>query len=329
MNAKYHTNSSLETCLPDFLFNPTNFSYSDYEARFGSRLADIIFSSLYKNNRGSLPYRQLYPVNTLSDSFAVKYQFKLYDNRQIETVCIKRRTGNTICLSTQAGCSVGCVFCESGKNGLYRNLTASEIIQQFLFVKEPVNRIVFMGIGEPLNNYDEVLRAIHILRDRKGIDFPTDGITVSTVGPLGALNRLKQEKLKIQLIVSLHATDQLTRNKLIPGMQRYSINETISEAFNYQRRHNRKLVIAYLLLPEINDSTENAERLIQWFGNKNVVINLMRYNGKTTPYLRTASNSQIHRFMKHLRDGSVDVSLRETAGGSINAACGQLITEEV
>ena len=326
MTAKYPINFLSDKSYLDLVLNPTNCLYSEFENQFGKQSADSIFSSLYNQTKQST-YRQIIPVNIVHDSSTTKYVFKLHDNRQIETVCIKRKTGITVCLSTQVGCSIGCLFCESGKNGFYRNLTASEIVQQFLFVEESINRIVFMGIGEPLNNYDEVIRAIHILRDRRGIDFPTDGISISTVGPMPTLARLKQESLKIQLVISLHATDQETRNHLIPGMKRYSINEIISEAFAYQRKHNRKLSIAYLLLPGINDSDGNVGKLIQWFSNKNVVINLMKYNGTNSQRFITATEKCIKLFKSKLTNGGLEVTVRESTGKGLNAACGQLITK--
>jgi 23S rRNA (adenine2503-C2)-methyltransferase len=328
MDTRYRILSSAGS-ITDFFLCPTEFLYNEFATKFGYKVADEVFYSLYKKTRSSLIYRQITPINILADQNTKKYVFKLYDNRQIETVCIKRRTGTTVCLSTQSGCSVRCIFCESGKNGLHRNLSASEIIQQFLFVSEDVNRIVFMGIGEPLNNYEEVLKAIHILRDRKGVDFPTDGITISTVGPIPALHRLKQESLKIQLTLSLHATDQATRNELIPGMVNFSINETISEALSWQRKHNRKLTIAYLLLPGINDFESDSQRLVQWFGHKNVIINLMSYNGVNTSKLITANDNQLYKFMETLEKGFVEVSIRKTNGSKINAACGQLIAKEI
>lgn len=118
------------------------------------------------------------------------------DNRYIETVFIKRRDGGTVCVSTQVGCSVGCIFCESGRNGFVRNLTPSEIVQQVILIRQKVNRIVFMGMGEPLFNYDNLIAAIHILRDRNGLNFPTDGITVSTVGPVNQLKKIARRTSK-------------------------------------------------------------------------------------------------------------------------------------
>ena len=136
------------------------------------------------------------------------------DNRYIETVFIKRRDGGTVCVSTQVGCSVGCIFCESGRNGFVRNLTPSEIVQQVILIRQKVNRIVFMGMGEPLFNYDNLIAAIHILRDRNGLNFPTDGITVSTVGPVNQLKNCAKTS-KIQLTISLHAATQAARNCII------------------------------------------------------------------------------------------------------------------
>ena len=326
MTSKYRIDTTIDRKYLDLFLNPTNCLYSDFENRFGKEIADSIFLSLYTQPKLST-YRQIIPINIVHDSSTTKYVFKLHDDRQIETVCIKRKTGITICLSTQVGCAIGCLFCESGRNGFYRNLTASEIIQQFLFVKESINRIVFMGIGEPLNNYDEVIRAIHILRDRRGRDFPTDGISISTVGPIPMLERLKQESLKIQLVISLHATDQETRNHLIPGMKRYSINQVISESLAYQRKHNRKLSIGYLVLPGINDSDENISKLIQWFRNQNVVINLMKYNGKNSTRFITATEKCIQLFKTRLTNGGLEVTVRESTGKGLNAACGQLITK--
>ena len=140
--------------------------------------------------------------NICKSSDTEKYVYELKDNKYIETVFIKRRDGGTVCVSTQVGCPVGCIFCESGRNGFVRNLTSSEIVQQIILLRRKVNRIVFMGMGEPLFNYDNLIKAIHILRDRYGLNFPTDGITISTVGPVDQLKKLREEHLKIQLTIS-------------------------------------------------------------------------------------------------------------------------------
>lgn len=324
MQIKYRCPSFTESEVSSFLINPINYTHREYTEVFGVDVADKVFQLLYKSDKRN--YRQIVPLVTKTDGLTTKYLFQLYDYKQIETVCIKRRTGISLCISTQVGCSVQCKFCKSGEKGFFRNLTTSEIIQQILFVKEKINRIVFMGIGEPLNNYDEVIRAIHIIKDRKGMDFPTEGITISTVGPIDKLKRLKEEHLKIQLVLSLHATDQDQRDMLIPGMSKYSINETISEVMEYSRRHNRQVTIAYLLLPGLNNRQEDLTKLIKWFKGKNVRINLMKYNGYNTNIYKIAKDDQIGRFKKSLELESIKVSLRQNYGFSIDAACGQLTT---
>ncbi|MDR2517254.1 MAG: 23S rRNA (adenine(2503)-C(2))-methyltransferase RlmN [Spirochaetaceae bacterium] len=260
----------------------------------------------------------------VKDADTEKYLYELADNKCIETVCIKRKTGMTACVSTQAGCPVQCIFCESGRNGLARNLTASEIVQQIVFLEKHINRIVFMGIGEPLYNYDSVIRAIHILRDRAGLDFPTDGISVSTVGPVKQLKKLREEHIKIQLVLSLHATTQKARDYIIPGMAGNDVHETVKAALSYSERHNRKISIAYLLLPGINDASSDIQQLAAWFGHENAIINLLEYNRTNNRTLKKAGKHEILEFKKGLEDSGLEVSIRVSHGRNINAACGQL-----
>lgn len=325
MDTRFRTAEDTPDNLARYFLTPTGFTFSDFRASFGEEIAKAVYTNLYKVGCARNSYRQISPVRVLADRNTKKYAFELSDQKLIETVIIKRRTGNTVCLSTQVGCQVRCRFCKSGENGLVRNLSASEMIQQFIFANGNANRIVFMGIGEPLMNYSELIRVIHILRDRNGLDFPTDGISISTVGPIDKLKLLREEHIKIQLVLSLHATDQQTRDYLMPGTARHSINEVISLSMDYGRRHNRKISIAYLLLPGINDRTVDVERLSRWFGGKNVVVNLLRYNGNKTNEFFPASPERISSFMKALEKNSVRVTLRRSLGDSIEAACGQLV----
>jgi 23S rRNA (adenine2503-C2)-methyltransferase len=167
----------------DIINDPFGFTYNEINGIIGEQNSGELYSLLYTNNSRKKVHT-IWQKDIIKDTDAKKYIFELSDGKFIETVCIKRRTGTTACVSTQVGCPVQCVFCESGRNGLIRNLTASEIVQQIVFLKESINRLVFMGIGEPLYNYEALIKSIHILRDRKGMDFPTDGITISTVGPI-------------------------------------------------------------------------------------------------------------------------------------------------
>lgn len=264
-------------------------------------------------------------LKVYKDFNTTKYLFELHDQNRIETVCIKRRTGVTVCVSTQVGCAVKCAFCASGKNGLIRNLTEYEIVQQVTCVKERVNRIVFMGIGEPLHNYKSVIKSIHILRDRSGLNFPTDGITISTVGPLVQLKKLREEHLKIQVVLSLHATTQPVRDNLVPGMRNNSIEDTVNLIISYGKRHNRKITIAYLLLPGINDKSTDVKQLSQWFSDENVRINLLTLN-KTTGNFSSPTSKQLQRFKRRLESLGLEVTIRESRGQNIQAACGQLVS---
>lgn len=253
-----------------------------------------------------------------------KYLYKLSDDNVIETVCITRRTGITACVSTQVGCAVRCRFCESGVNGLVRNLTASEIVQQVQMLNEKVNRIVFMGMGEPLHNYHEVIQAIHILRDRNGLNFPTDGITISTVGPVKKLIQLREEHIKCQLVLSLHATTQDVRDFLMPGMKSDSIYNTINAALSHGKRHNRRITIAYLLLPNVNNKISDKKNLIKWFANRDVLINLMSLNNTYSNTFVRAGQKAMSNFKRDLEIAGLKVTIRHTTGEKINAACGQL-----
>ena len=206
-----------------------------------------------------------------------------------------------------------------------RNLTASEIVQQVIFLKQQINRIVFMGIGEPLYNYDSLIKAVHILRDRDGLDFPTDGINVSTVGPVKQLKKLREEHMKIQLILSLHAATQKARDCIIPGMAGNDIHETVKTALSYSQRHNRKVSIAYLVLPGINNSYSDIKQLVEWFRHENAMINLIEYNETYKNNLKKANKSEIIKFKNRLEDLGLEVSIRASHGRNIKAACGQLV----
>jgi 23S rRNA (adenine2503-C2)-methyltransferase len=307
----------------DIISDPFGFTFNEITGLIGEHDSKALYALLYKSDSHGKNHA-IWTKDIIKDGDAKKYVFELSDDKCIETVCIKRKTGITACVSTQAGCPVQCVFCESGRNGLIRNLTASEIVQQIIFLEEPVNRIVFMGIGEPLYNYDALIKSIHILRDRNGIDFPTDGITISTVGPIKFLKKLREEHIKIQLVLSLHATNQKTRNYIIPGMTGNNINETVKTALSYSKRHNRKLIVAYLLLPGINDRYADIKQLAEWFKHENVMINLLEYNKTKHGIFKNPNRKDIERFRNNLENHGIEVKIRASRGRTIKAACGQL-----
>lgn len=232
----------------DIYKDPYGYTYSEMVGVLGEVEADKFYRELYSGSQSSNKYKTITIKEIFRGPDTQKYAFELSDGYCIETVSIKRKTGTTVCVSTMIGCPVGCIFCASGENGFVRNLTPSEIVQQVILINGRVNRIVFMGMGEPLFNYDNVIKSIHILRDRKGLDFPTDGITISTTGPLPQMKKLREEHLKIQLTLSLHATNQHVRDYIMPHMKGYDINEVVQSVLSYSERHNRSVTIAVLIL---------------------------------------------------------------------------------
>jgi 23S rRNA (adenine2503-C2)-methyltransferase len=268
--------------------------------------------------------RTLKRIATERGSQSEKVLFGLQDGYAIESVLIRRRDGYTACVSSQVGCAFACRFCASGQAGLKRNLKSSEIVEQVIQLGPKVNRIVFMGIGEPLNNYDNVLGAVRILRDRRGIDFPTTGITISTIGIPKALISLREEHLGINLTISLHATTQGTRDELILGSRKHDINDVVQRALSWANRHNRTVTFVYLLLPGINDTFSDAERLSQMFAGKPARVNLMRWNPVENIDLDRSDDRVVHYFKHKLDQANVPVVVRDTQGMDIDAACGQL-----
>jgi len=307
----------------DITGDPFGFTFKEISRVMGEPDAKALYSGLYKGASKKKPYT-VRARDIFRDADTQKYVYELPDGKCVEAVCIKRKTGVTACISSQVGCAVRCAFCESGRNGLARNLTPSEIVQQVVLLREKVNRIIFMGIGEPLHNYDALIKAVHILRDRNGLDFPTDGITVSTIGPVKPLKKLREEHIKIQLVLSLHATTQKVRDYIVPGMRGDDIRQTVEAALSYSLRHNRKIIIAYLLLPGINDRPSDVHQLAEWFRNQNVMINLLEYNETNNSQIRKPDRQEMAKFRNRLESAGLEVNVRVSHGRSINAACGQL-----
>jgi 23S rRNA (adenine2503-C2)-methyltransferase len=253
-----------------------------------------------------------------------KHLFGLRDGYAIESVLIRRHDGFTACISSQVGCAFGCRFCASGQAGLKRNLTPGEIVEQVVRLGRKVNRIVFMGIGEPLNNYDNVLAAIRILRDRRGMDFPTTGITLSTIGIPRGLKALREEHLGINLTISLHATTDEIRGKLIAGARKHVLADVVGGALSWARRHNRVVTFVYLLLPGINDTDADLERLVAMFRGQPARLNLMRWNEVDGLQFSRVSDHRLSAFRHGLERAGIPVVVRDTQGNRIDAACGQL-----
>lgn len=303
--------------------DPYGFTYKEMSEVIGENEAKALYEELYKQ----LPRKKnlsMLVKNICKSSDTEKYVYELKDNKYIETVFIKRRDGGTVCVSTQVGCPVGCIFCESGRNGFVRNLTSSEIVQQIILLRRKVNRIVFMGMGEPLFNYDNLIKAIHILRDRYGLNFSNRRHYHINSWSGRSIKKLREEHLKIQLTISLHAATQSARNRIIPHMRIYAIEDVVKQALSYSERHNRKIVFAYLLLPGINDRPSDVRQLAKWFRGKKVMINVLQYNPTSNSRIKAPQKREIVAFKHQLEQAGLEVTMRVSHGREINAACGQL-----
>ena len=254
-----------------------------------------------------------------------------YDPDQPEHAEGTRRR-STVCVSTQAGCAMGCVFCATGQQGFTRNLTPSEIVAQVLHFtrgnpESPVSNVVFMGMGEPLANYDATLRAVRWLIDPQGLDMRARGITISTVGLEGPIRRLAGERLQIGLTVSLHAPDDKLRRQLIPTAGSVTLDGLLDASREYVERTGRRVTFAYALLEGVNDSPEQARRLAARVRGIRAHVNLIPYNPTAGEGLRRPSIGRVRAFQRELQAAGVNATVRIERGVEIAAACGQLRTD--
>ena len=248
----------------------------------------------------------------------------LEDNSQIETVLMKHDDRTTVCVSSQVGCALGCKFCATGKLGFKRNLETEEILEQVLVFKrkERIRNIVFMGMGEPFLNYDNVLNAVKILNNENAFNIGARHISISTVGITEGIEKLSNEKLQINLAISLHAPNNNLRLKLMPISKKYSLENILKTVNEYIKKTNRKVMFEYTLIDNVNDSIENAKELSKIMKHPLYMVNLIKYND--TEEFKAPSNEKIKRFKNYLEKGGINVTERYRFGGDIHAACGQL-----
>jgi 23S rRNA (adenine2503-C2)-methyltransferase len=262
-----------------------------------------------------------------------KWLLRLEDGRQIEAVFIPDTPAMTFCISTQVGCAMACAFCLTGKMGLVRNLTAGEIAGQVRVLAgaldmrgKPFN-IVLMGMGEPLHNYDETMRALRILNDEHGMAIPMRRVTLSTVGLLPALERLAQEPLMPNLAISLHAPTDDVRGRLVPLNRKYGVSEIIEACQRFPLAKRRRITFEYVLLAGVNDSPDAARRLAKLLGGVKSKVNLIPLNAAPGIPFDRPTDAAIDRFARILAEHHLVVSVRKSRGRDIRAACGQLIVE--
>ncbi len=269
------------------------------------------------------------------EDFTRKLLFKLEDNELIETVIMKYKDHYSVCLSTQAGCAMGCTFCASGINGLARNLTTSEILRQFYIcndiVGEKISHIVFMGTGEPLHNYDNVVKSIQTFCNEKGQNLSVRNITLSTCGIVPRIYELADLKLGITLALSLHATTNEKRKTTMPITNRFGIDECLNALAYYFSKTKRRISFEYALIKGVNDSMEEAVRLVKLLKGRDFLchVNLIPVNEvKERDFVRPNARD-VYRFAVVLEREGIDVTIRRSVGGNIDAACGQLRLKEL
>jgi 23S rRNA (adenine2503-C2)-methyltransferase len=257
-----------------------------------------------------------------------KYLFALADGNVVESVLMRYKHGNSVCVSSQVGCRMGCRFCASTLDGLERNLTASEILEQIYAISrdtgERISHVVVMGTGEPLDNYDNLLRFLLLISDEHGANISQRNITVSTCGLVPKMRQLAEEGLQITLALSLHASNQAKRQELMPVANAYEIHQVIDACRTYFEKTGRRITFEYSLVGGVNDGEEDAKELAELLRSLNCHVNLIPVNPiKERDYVQS-DRSVIERFQKKLEKYGINATIRRTLGSDVNASCGQL-----
>ncbi len=262
-----------------------------------------------------------------------KFVLRLDDGRQIESVFIPDTPKQTFCVSTQVGCAMGCAFCLTGKMGLLRHLTAAEIAGQVRLLARSLDlldkpfNIVLMGMGEPLQNYDNTMKAMRMLHEKDGLDMHPQRVTLSTVGLVPQMDRLAQEELMPNLAVSLHAASEEQRAAIVPPSKKYTMQDVIDACKRFPLAKRRRIMFEYVMLAGVNDSDEDARKLVKVLSGVKAKVNLLPLNeAPGIPFARP-SDERINTFAKILAGKGLMVSVRKSRGRDIRAACGQLIVE--
>jgi len=257
-----------------------------------------------------------------------KYLFELADGNVVESVWMQYKHGNSVCISSQVGCRMGCRFCASTIDGLERNLLPGEILDQIYYITrhtgERVSNIVVMGSGEPMDNYDNVLKFIHMLTDEHGLHMSQRNVTVSTCGIAPRIRQLAEENLQITLALSLHATTDEKRRKLMPIANAYGLKEVLEACKYYFDKTGRRLTFEYSLVRGVNDTEEDAKELVELVGHLNCHVNLIPVNPIEERDFRESTTQAIRAFQARLEKSRINVTIRREMGRDIDGACGQL-----
>ena len=257
-----------------------------------------------------------------------KYLFKLKDGEHIEAVLMRHDYGNSLCISSQVGCNMGCKFCESGRRRKVRNLTTGEMVEQILKVELDANlrisHVVIMGIGEPFDNYDNICNFIKIINHPKGLNIGSRHITVSTCGLVPKILEFSNFPYQVNLAISLHAANDKLRREIMPIAKVYPLKDLISAIKKYLEKTNRRVTFEYIMLSSVNDSKEDALELVNLLKGINSYVNLIPYNETDALQFKRSNPLTIAKFYDILKKNNITVTIRREFGGEISAACGQL-----
>ncbi|MBQ7857730.1 MAG: 23S rRNA (adenine(2503)-C(2))-methyltransferase RlmN [Oscillospiraceae bacterium] len=258
----------------------------------------------------------------------IKYLWRLSDGNCVETVLMRYHYGNTVCISTEVGCRMGCAFCASTLGGLVRRLEAYEMLDQVLFTQVdsglPVSHIVLMGIGEPLDNFDNVMRFLELVNSPEGMNISMRHISLSTCGLVPKIDLLAEKKLQLTLSVSLHAPNDEIRNQIMPVNKAYPIQELLDACRRYYQATSRRISFEYAMINGVNDTPEAAKELLRRLKGLPAHFNLIPLNHVEESPLKPSTKKAVAQFQKILEDGGVPATVRRTLGGDIDASCGQL-----
>lgn len=258
----------------------------------------------------------------------IKYLWQLSDGNCVETVLMRYHYGNTVCISTEVGCRMGCAFCASTIGGLVRKLEPFEMLDEVLFTQvdsgQPISHIVLMGIGEPLDNFDNVMRFLELVNSPEGMNISMRHISLSTCGLVPRIDELAKLKLQLTLSVSLHAPNDQIRNTIMPVNKAYPSQELLDACRRYYAETSRRISFEYAMIDGVNDSVENARELISRLRGLPAHFNLIPLNHVEESPLKPSSKAAVALFQKTLEDAGIPATVRRTLGGDIDASCGQL-----
>ena len=258
----------------------------------------------------------------------IKYLWKLQDGNCVETVLMRYNYGNTVCISTEVGCRMGCAFCASTIGGLVRRLEPYEMLDEVLFTQLdsglPISRIVLMGIGEPLDNFDNVLRFLELVNSEEGMNISMRHISLSTCGLVPKIDELAEKKLQISLAISLHGPNNEIRSRIMPVNKAYPIEELLDACRRYFDATGRRIHFEYAMIDGVNDTADHAKELLRRLKGLPVHFNLIPLNHVEESPLKPSSRAAVAAFQKTLEDGGITATVRRTLGGDIDASCGQL-----